>query len=245
MDLEVFIRLPAVATPATTIDATAWKHFVGGFSRGVVLNLGGIIIVLGNKRKTLRAILETSYANLTEIDVRFVQSLVVHGKLYLGSFGSFTTLVNVANGVFDSRKAASIPIPTHRVGMFSALKAIPFRMQNEMLLVGSKPTMRRGASMWDASVVDQVIRILNKNFNVTNKIKDFRFDVYINMDKMYVELTYDGKYSVSFNGKYLELNPAIILGIAIGGFDDQIREAMNGNVNVIKTSLDEVKLEDV
>jgi len=220
--LDVTIALPKVYPNLELTEAT-WNQFRKSYSPGVMVNLGGIFVTHAGNKKSIRAILDTEFKSIREIDLAFVASLSDMGKLYLAVFGSFTTVVNVANGVFNSRRAVSIPIPTHRVKDFAAVATVPVRSQNEFLLVGRNPVYKRGGSIWDAGVIDTVIRILKEKYRVqTKRWKDFRFDALMLGELMYVELTYNGRFTASFHGRPTEINPAVILGISIGSFDEQL-----------------------
>jgi len=239
------ISLTKLELSEKSLSREGWEAFIKGFTRGVVSNLGGVWISYQNKERTVQAILEKKYEQLDELDIVFIHSLFLRGKLYLGAFGSFTTLVNVANAVFDSRRASAIPIPTHRVKTFSALASTPFRMLKS-LSVGKNPTLRRGDSYWDPGLLDAIVRIIRENFHADMKrIAEFRFDCFYAIDRMYVELTWNGRFAATFVGKPLELNPAIILAIAIAGFDDQLRAMQSGEKTVVKETKREVKLEDL
>jgi len=243
MAFAVRIRVEPRTGALVGVNQEIWTKFVKSLAGGSFLNLSGVIIECGKEEKSVRDILETPYKDINEVDLCFLESLAIQGKLYLVACGSLVSLVNGVNGIFNARLNSAIPVTTEQAKKLTKFGTQPYRSLNGLLVVGNKPSLRRGQSSWDPDLLKDIVKKLTKDYQINIKLKEVRFEVLLHENKMYVELTYDGRYCLTCYGRLSEYNPAVILAIAIGSFNHEIGALREGKASVVKEG--DVTLETV
>jgi len=233
MPYTVEISVDPYTKSLVSLDRKSWELLIKSIHGGTLLNLGGFVARLGNNRKSVREILSTKFEHLQEIDLAFLEMLNNSGKLILASFGSMITMVNSVNGMLNSRVGSAIWVDLQHPTEIPPSDGTPYHLKNKILVVGTNHVggIKRGEALFDASVLEKIVSQAAK-MTSTVRLKELRFGVRVIKNEMFVEFTYDGRYSAAFVGKMSVINPTSILLAAIRGFDAYIRNLTTNNETV-------------
>jgi hypothetical protein len=243
MPYTVEITLDPYTNSLVDLNRKTWELLIKSVHGGTLLNLGGFTVRLGDKKKSVRDILATKYDNIDEIDLSFLELLNNSGKLILASFGSMITMVNSVNGILNSRVGSAIWVDLQHPTVIPPTDGTPYRLRNEDLYIGPNPVggVRRGDALFDPDVLDTIVSQASKMVS-TIRLKELRFGIRIVGNEMFVELTYDGRYSAAFVGKMSVINPTSILLASIRGFDEYVRN-LTADSNTVSSASSKGKRE--